>query len=164
MCKRMCIHIIMCSKNMCSMCVIVYNFPVLLCAKCANFAVFAWWWCGLCKIWVIHCNFQEFTGFSQVHWPWVLIAWISCSSQELWVKCTKSGRFAGNSESSLLMVSNLKALMYSGSINGANFASFAVFWGELHEICMNRWKFVNFKIDFANFACNFKDGNQSMYG
>ena len=88
--------------------------------KCANFAVFAWWWCGLCIIWVIRCNFQEFTGFSQVHWPWVLIAWILCSSQELWAKCTKSGRFAGNSESSLLMVSNLKALMYSGSINGVN--------------------------------------------
>ena len=62
------------------------------------------------------------------------------------------------------MVSNLKALMYSGSINGANFASFVVFWGELHKICMIRWKFVENKIDFANFAHNFKDGNQSMYG
>ena len=62
------------------------------------------------------------------------------------------------------MVSNLKTLMYSGSINGVNFTSFTVFWGELHEICMNHWKFVDFKIDFANIACNFKDGNQSMYG
>ena len=30
------------------------------------------------------------------------------------------------------MVRNLKALMYSGSINGANFTSFMGFWGELH--------------------------------
>ena len=67
---------------------------------------------------------------------------ISCSLQELWAKCVKSGRFAGISESSLLMVRKLKALMYSGSIIGVNFASFAVFWGELHEICMIRWKFA----------------------
>ena len=31
---------------------------------------------------------------------------------------------------------HLKALMYSGSINGANFASFMGFWGELREICI----------------------------
>ena len=46
------------------------------------------------------------------------------------------------------MARNLKALMYSGSINGANFASFTEFWGELREICMIRWKFK-----FENFAC-----------
>ena len=115
------IYIILCRKNMC---VIVYNFPVLLCAKYMNFAVFARWWCGLCRIQIIHCNFQESTGFSQVHWSWVWIAQILCSLQELWAKCTKSGRFTGISESSLSMVRNLKALMYSGSINGANFASF----------------------------------------
>ena len=40
------------------------------------------------------------------------------------------------------MVRNLKALIYSGSINGANFTSFVGFWGELHEICMIRWKFA----------------------
>ena len=40
------------------------------------------------------------------------------------------------------MVRNLKALMYSGSINGANFASFTGFWGELRKICMIRWKFA----------------------
>ena len=91
--KRQIWHIYLCAVKICAVCVlIVYNFPVLLCAKCANFAVFAWWWCGLCRIWVIRCNFQEFTGFSHVHWPWVLIAWILCSSQELWAKCTKSGR------------------------------------------------------------------------
>ena len=133
------------------MCIIVHNFPVLLCAKCTNFTVFAWWWCGLCRIWLIRCNFQEFAGFSQVHWPWVRIVWISHSLQELWAKCVKSGRFAGISESSLPMVRNLKALMYSGSINGANFMWFAGFWGELCKICVIRWKFVksktwNFKI------------------
>ena len=138
----MCIRIIMCSKNMCSMCIIVYNFPVLLCAKCANFAVLALWWCGLCRIRMIRCNFQEFTGFSQVHWSWMWIAQISRSSQELWAKCTKSGRFARISESSLPMFRNLKALMYSGPINGVNFASFTGFWGELCKISMIRWKFA----------------------
>ena len=51
------------------------------------------------------------------------------------------------------MVRNLKALMYSGSINGADFASFTGFWGELHEICMIRWKFaknLNLKILLIN--------------
>ena len=76
----------------------------------------------------------------------VQIAQIPCSSQELWAKCMKSGRFAGISESSLPMVRNLKALVYSGSINSANFISFAGFWGELHEICMIRWKFAEHKI------------------
>ena len=70
---------------------------------------------------MIRCNFQEFTGISQVHWSLARIVRISRSLQELWVKHVKSGRFAGNSESSLPMVRNLKALMYSGSINGANF-------------------------------------------
>ena len=37
------------------------------------------------------------------------------------------------------MVRNLKALMYSGSINGVNFTSFMGFWGELSKI---RWKFA----------------------
>ena len=32
-------------------------------------------------------------------------------------------------------------IMYSGSINGANFASFVGFWGELRKICIIRWKF-----------------------
>ena len=36
--------------------------------------------------------------------------------------------------------------MYSGSINGVNFASFVEFWGELHEICMIRWKFAKRQI------------------
>ena len=49
------------------------------------------------------------------------------------------------SEISLPMVRNLKALMYSGSINGANFASFLGSWGELREICMIRWKFAENK-------------------
>ena len=40
------------------------------------------------------------------------------------------------------MVRNLKALMNSGLINGANFASFAGFWGELHKICMIHWTFA----------------------
>ena len=80
---------------------------------------------------------------------------ISRSSQELWAKCTKSGQFAGISESSLPMVRNLKALMYSGSINSANFASFAGSWGELHEICIIRWNFcrkqnLNLKILLVN--------------
>ena len=39
------------------------------------------------------------------------------------------------------MVRNLKALMYSGSIIGVDFASFAGFWGELHKICIIRWRF-----------------------
>ena len=43
------------------------------------------------------------------------------------------------------MVRNLKALMYSGSIDGANFASFVGLWGELHEICMICWKFAENK-------------------
>ena len=43
------------------------------------------------------------------------------------------------------MVSNLKALMYSGSINGVNFAWFTGFWGELHKICVICWKFVEKK-------------------
>ena len=33
-------------------------------------------------------------------------------------------------------------IMYSGSINGANFALFAGFWGKLCEICIIRWKFL----------------------
>ena len=114
---------------------------------------------------MIRCNFQEFTGFSQVHWPWGQIERISHSLQELWVKCAKSGRLAEISESSLLMVRNLKALMYSGSINGANSTSFAGFWGELHKICMICWKFAkkqNFK--FENFARKFKDEETNVYG
>ena len=97
---------------------------------------------------MIRCNFQEFTGFSQVHWSWARVARIAQilhSSQELWAKCAKSGQFAGISESSLLMVRNLKALMYSGSINGANFASFMGSWGELSKICMIHWKFAENK-------------------
>ena len=58
------------------------------------------------------------------------------------MKCVKSGRFAGISGSSLPMVRQLKALRYSGSINGANFASFVGFWGELCEICIIRWGFL----------------------
>ena len=34
-----------------------------------------------------------------------------------------------------------ESIMYSGSINGANFALFTGFWGELHGICLIRWKF-----------------------
>ena len=94
---------------------------------------------------MICCNFEEFTGFSQVHWPWVWITQLSRSLQELWAKCMKSGQLAGISESSLPMVRDLKALMYSGSINGTNFVSCAGFWGELHEICMIRWKFAKKK-------------------
>ena len=70
---------------------------------------------------MIHCNFQELTGFSQVHWPLVWIVQISCSLQALWANCAESGQFTEISESSLLMVMNLKALMHSRSTNGANF-------------------------------------------
>ena len=102
---------------------------------------------------MIHCNFQEFAGFSQVHWSWVWIVRILHSSQELWAKYVKSGRFAGISESSLPMVRNLKALMYSGSINGVNFTSFMGFRGELCEICIIRWKFCQkIKLKFESFA------------
>ena len=67
------------------------------------------------------------------------------------------------------MVRNLKALMYSGSINGANFESFMGFWGELHEICMFRWKFAkrqnsNFEKKNFFFACKFKDEETNVYG
>ena len=77
----------------------------------------------------------------------------------------KSGRFAGISESSLPMVRHLKALMYSGSINGANFASFMGFWGELHEICIIHWNFTKRQnLILKNFACKFKDEETNVYG
>ena len=69
------------------------------------------------------------------------------------------------------MVRNLKALMYSGSINGANFTSFMGVWGELCKICMIRWKFAektklkfeNFACKFENFAHKFKDEETNVY-
>ena len=89
------------------------------------------------KIWSIRWNFREFSADGQESES--IVARISRSSPELWAKCAKSGRYAGISEGSLQMVRNLKALMYSGSINGANFASFVGFWGELPEICIMCW-------------------------
>ena len=61
------------------------------------------------------------------------------------------------------MVRNLKALMYSGSIHGANFTSFVGSWGELREICMIRWKFAETKLKFENFAHNFKVEETNVY-
>ena len=65
------------------------------------------------------------------------------------------------------MVRNLKALMYSGSINGVNFMGF---WGEMCEICVICWKFAKNKtlkmkiLPIINFARNFKDGKANVYG
>ena len=86
------------------------------------------------EIWSICWNFGEFSADGQE--SEIIVVRISRSSPELWVKCMKSGRFTGISTSSLLMVRHLKALMYSGSINGANFASFTGFWDKLREICI----------------------------
>ena len=91
------------------------------------------------EIWSIRWNFREFSANGQESES--IVVQILCSSLELWVKCAKSGRFAGISMSSLPMVRHLKALMYSESINGANFASFTGSWGELREIYIIRWKF-----------------------
>ena len=88
------------------------------------------------EIWLIHWNFNEFSAYGQE--SEIIVVRILRSSPELWAK---SGRFAGISTSSLPMVRHLKALMYSGSINGVNFASFVGFWGELREICKIRWRF-----------------------
>ena len=43
---------------MCKTC----NFPCLLCAKHAKFAVFAWWWCEWCRILMICCIFLFWHG------------------------------------------------------------------------------------------------------
>ena len=111
------------------------------------------------EIWSICWNFREFSADGQE--SEIIVVRILHSSPELWVKCTKSGRFAGISMSSLPMVRHLKALMYSGSINGANFASFAGFWGELREICMTRWRSCQkTKLKLKNFACKFKNEEQ----
>ena len=91
------------------------------------------------KIWSICWNFREFSADGQESES--IVVQILHSLPELCAKCAKSGQFAGISTSSLPMVRHLKALIYSGSINGANFASFAGFWGELHEICIIRWRF-----------------------
>ena len=74
------------------------------------------------KIWSIRWKFKEFSANGQESEN--IVVQISRSLPELWVKCTKSGRFTGISKSSLLMVRHLKALMYSRLTNGANFASF----------------------------------------
>ena len=103
------------------------------------------------EIWLIHWNFREFSVDGQE--SEIIVVRISHSSPELWVECMKSGRFTGISESSLPMVRHLKALMYSGSINGANFASFTGFWGELCKICIIRWKFCQkTKLKFEKFC------------
>ena len=91
------------------------------------------------EIWSIRWNFREFSADGQE--SEIIVVRILRGSPELWAKCAKSGRFTGISMSSLLMVRHLKVLMYSGSINGANFASFVGFWGELCKICIIRWKF-----------------------
>ena len=63
------------------------------------------------------------------------------------------------------MVRNLKALMYSGSVNGANFASFTGFWGELCETCIIRWNFTKRQnLILKIFACKFKDKETNVYG
>ena len=103
------------------------------------------------EIWSIRWNFNEFSADGQE--SEIIVVRISRSLPELWVKCAKSGQFAGISESSLPMVRHLKVLMYSGSINGANFASFVGFWGELHEICIIRWRFCQkTKLKFEKFC------------
>ena len=103
------------------------------------------------KIWSICWNFREFSADGQE--SEIIVVQISHSSPELWAKCAKSGQFTGISTSSLPMVRHLKALMYSGSINGANFASFAGFWGKLRKICIIRWKFCQkTKLKFENFC------------
>ena len=67
--------------------------------------------------------------------------------------------------SSLQMVRHLKALMYSRSINGANFTSFVGFWGELCKICIICWRFCQkTKLKFENFACKFKNEETNVYG
>ena len=105
----------------------------------------------MCEIWSIHWNFREFSADGQE--SEIIVVQISCSSPELWAKCVKSGQFTGISMSSLPMVRHLKALMYSGSINGANFASFMGFWGELCEICIIRWRFCQkTKLKFEKFC------------
>ena len=91
------------------------------------------------EIWLINWNFREFSADGQE--SEIIVVRILRSLPELWAKCAKSGQFAGISMSSLPLVRHLKALMYSESINGANFASFMGFWGELHEICIIPWKF-----------------------
>ena len=95
------------------------------------------------EIWSICWNFREFSADGQE--SEIIVVRILRSSPELWVKCAKSGRFAGISMSSLPMVRHLKTLIYSGSINGANFTSFVGFWGELHEICIIHWRFCQKK-------------------
>ena len=56
--------------------------------------------------------------------------------------------------------------MYSGSMNGVNFALFMGFWGELREICIIRWKFCQkTKPKFEKFfACKFKNEETNVYG
>ena len=115
------------------------------------------------EIWSIRWNFNEFSADGQASES--IVVQISCSLPELWVKCAKSGRFAGISMSSLSMVRHLKVLMYSGSINGANFASFVGFWSKLHEICIICWKFAKRQnLNLKNFACNFKNKETNVYG
>ena len=114
------------------------------------------------KIWLICWNFREFSANGQE--SEIIVVQILRSSPELWVKCTKSGRFAGISTSSLSMIRHLKALMYSGSINGANFASFVGFWGELHKICIICWKFAKRQnLNLKNFACKIKNEETNVY-
>ena len=103
------------------------------------------------EIWSIRWNFNEFSAGGQESES--IVARILRSLPELWAKCTKSGQFAGILTSSLPMVRHLKALIYSGSINGANFASFTGLWGELHEICIIRWRFCQkTKLKFEKFC------------
>ena len=46
-----------------------------------------------------------------------------------------------------------ESIMYSESINGANFASFAGFVGDLRGICIIRWKFCQkVKCKFGKFC------------
>ena len=113
------------------------------------------------KIWSIHWNFREFSANGQE--SEIMVMQISCSSPELWAKRTKSGGFAGISTSSLPMVRHLKALMYSGSVNGVNCASIMGFWGELRKICIIRWRFCQkTKLNLKNFACKFKKTKKQM--
>ena len=103
------------------------------------------------ELWSIRWNFREFSADGQESES--IVAQISRSSPELWAKCVKSGQFAGISGSSLPIVRNLKAFMYSGSINGANFASFTGFWGKLHKICIICWRFCQkTKLKFEKFC------------
>ena len=102
------------------------------------------------KIWLIHWNFNEFSAGGQESES--IVARISRSLPELYAKCAKSGLFTGISTRFLPMVRHLKALIYSGSINGVNFASFAGFVGELREICIICWRFCQkTKLKFEKF-------------